>query len=228
MSGFVLKLIAMVTMIIDHVTAVFVPTGTVAYFIGRAIGRVAFPLFCFLLVEGFYHTKSIKKYVLRLAAFALISEIPFDLAIRRKFFDWNYQSVMLTLLIGLVCIGLVEYIKQRFYPMQLFVYTVLSSLVMLAAGILAMALGTDYGMFGIVVILIMYFARRSKPLQLAGFIGASVLSYGLSGTETIGALAFIFIFLYNGKKGPDDKKAFYLVYPLHLLVLGILKMFVFV
>jgi hypothetical protein len=229
MSAFVLKLIAMVTMIIDHVTMVFAPKDNIVLnYIGRGIGRIAFPIFCFLLVEGFYHTRNVWKYIARLAVFAVLSEIPFDMAVSAKTIDWEMQSVMLTLLIGLCCIALVDHLKRKFYPVQLGVYTLLSSAVIIVAGVGAMALGTDYGMFGIVVILIMYFARTSKPLQLVGFIGASILSYGLRTTETIGALAFIFIFLYNGEKGPDDRRLFYLVYPVHLMVLGALKMFVFV
>ena len=80
MSTFALKLIAIITMAIDHVTAVFIPNNTEVYLVGRLIGRLAFPIFAFLLVEGFFHTSNIKKYLTRLGIFALISELPFDLA----------------------------------------------------------------------------------------------------------------------------------------------------
>lgn len=80
MSTFALKLIAIITMLIDHIGAVFIPSNTGLYLVFRSIGRLSFPIFCFLIVEGFYHTRNVKKYLIRLGIFAFISEIPFDLA----------------------------------------------------------------------------------------------------------------------------------------------------
>lgn len=78
-----LKAIAIISMLIDHIGAIFIPGNTPVYMVFRGIGRLAFPIFAFLIVEGFYHTRSVKKYLLRLGSFALISEIPFDLAFYR-------------------------------------------------------------------------------------------------------------------------------------------------
>ena len=227
MSVFVLKIIAMVTMLIDHITATFVTRGTVLYMAGRLIGRIAFPIFCFLIVEGFYHTRNVWMYLLRLAILAVISEIPFDMMIYGRYIDWNYQNVVVTLFIGLLAITLIDNIKRKFYPTQLALYTVLSCLVIFTAGFGAQAMGTDYGMFGVAVIIIFYFARSNKFFMVLGFVGACMLAYGLLNSELAGAVAFAFIFNYNGEKGPNDHKLFYLFYPVHLFVLGALSMFVF-
>jgi hypothetical protein len=132
-SGSTLKLIAIITMLIDHTAATIIDRTLMArgmnnldannvqavqdFFLQngllygldtamRLIGRLAFPIFCFLLVEGFQHTRNVKKYAIRLAIFALVSEIPFDLAIGAKFYYPNHQNVFFTLLIGvLVLIG---------------------------------------------------------------------------------------------------------------------------
>jgi len=128
MSGSTLKLIAIITMLIDHTAATILQrllaqgqagldiSNTQAvmdfyahngvllacYSMMRLIGRLGFPLFCFLLVEGFLHTRNVWKYAIRLAAFALISEIPFDLALLGEPFYWGYQNVFFTLLVGLL------------------------------------------------------------------------------------------------------------------------------
>ena len=128
-SGSTLKMIAIVTMLIDHIGAAVLArllmvnglgeldqTNTDAimqwlsangalygtYTVMRMIGRVAFPIFCFLLVEGFLHTHDVKKYAMRLGLFALLSEIPFDLAFSSKILEFNYQNVFFTLFIGLL------------------------------------------------------------------------------------------------------------------------------
>ncbi|MDR1766514.1 MAG: conjugal transfer protein TraX [Lachnospiraceae bacterium] len=122
LSGFALKMIAIVTMLIDHIgyVSVFVfpyRLGNGEYYfyhIARTIGRVSFPLFCFLLVEGAIHTSSRIKYAWRLLVFALISEIPYNLAFYRRISDWTMQNVFLTLLIGL---GVVS-VMQRYRPQR--------------------------------------------------------------------------------------------------------------
>ncbi|MGB4657996.1 MAG: TraX family protein [Mobilitalea sp.] len=131
MSGSTLKLIAIITMLIDHTAATILQrllaqgqagldiTSTQAvmdfyanngvllacYSVMRLIGRLGFPLFCFLLVEGFLHTRKVWKYAVRLAIFALISEIPFDLALFGQSFNWNYQNVFFTLFVGLMVLA---------------------------------------------------------------------------------------------------------------------------
>ena len=124
-----LKWIALITMFIDHIGAIILEKGAIsAYnqglptalsydvslllskmdFFIRQIGRISFPIFCFLLVEGFYHTSNRKKYALRLFLFACISEIPFDLCFRGKILEFSYQNVMFTLLIGFLTMWAIE------------------------------------------------------------------------------------------------------------------------
>lgn len=124
LSGSTLKLIAIITMLIDHIGAAVIARLLIAgqgsemlykiYYAMRAVGRVAFPIFCFLLVEGFFYTGSRKKYALRLFGFALLSEIPFDLAFSGKILEFGYQNVFFTLLIGLLTIMLFDaVVKSR-------------------------------------------------------------------------------------------------------------------
>lgn len=123
LSGSTLKLIAIITMLIDHIGAAVIARLLIAgqgsemlykiYYAMRAVGRVAFPIFCFLLVEGFFYTGSRKKYALRLFGFALLSEIPFDLAFSGKILEFGYQNVFFTLLIGLLTIMLFDAVVKK-------------------------------------------------------------------------------------------------------------------
>lgn len=224
-SGSTLKLIAIVSMLIDHIGAAVLEKGLLrsqlaasdsAFYnkisdidrILRLIGRPAFPIFCFLLVEGFLHTKNAKKYALRLFLFALISEIPFDLAIYGSPVTWNAQNVFFTLLIGLlVMMACTHFSKNVWVQSLIFALG-------LAAGYL---LRTDYGFKGVLLIEILYFFRYDRINQCIA--GAIAFSW-----ELPAPLAFLPIFIYNGKRGLSLKYFFYLFYPVHLLILaGIAK-----
>ena len=118
-SGYWLKLIAVISMLIDHTSAVIleqIPGLEAPAFFMRIIGRLAFPIYCFLLVEGFYHTRSRAKYAGRLFLFALISEVPFDLAFSRRMWDFSSNNVFFTLLFGLLVIWGVERGKSSSHP----------------------------------------------------------------------------------------------------------------
>lgn len=131
LSGSALKWIAVGTMLLDHIGAVLIErqvwpllseTGSTV-FLGfgmdvwyeidlalRLVGRLAFPLFAFLLVEGFLHTRNVKTYALWMGAFALASEIPFDLAFRGRFLEFGFQNIFFTLLLGLLAVwGMQEF-----------------------------------------------------------------------------------------------------------------------
>lgn len=225
-SGSTLKLIAIVSMLIDHTAAAFIyhaillpnapiSVGTNLYIVYqiykgmRFIGRIAFPIFCFLLVQGFLYTSSRKKYLIRLAVFAVISEIPFDLALKDQFFDFQYQNVYFTLLIGLLVMMLMEHFEH---------HTAIQMFAVLCGMIIAELLKTDYGYHGILLISILYFFRFHSSLQT--FAGSLSLLW-----EAPAILAFIPINLYNQKRGLSLKYIFYIFYPAHLLLLALIRFF---
>lgn len=219
LSGSTLKIIAMVTMLIDHIgAAVFarmIISGNAElydlYLVFRKIGRLAFPIFCFLLIEGFCHTRNVKKYALRLCMFAVISEIPFDLAFSAKVLEVQYQNVFFTLAIGLITIIMYQKIEemQVLHPNLKLVLQILTGGV--GAGV-AELLRTDYGMLGVLVILFFYILRKNRFYQI--FMGCILF------IDNITALfAFIPIAFYNGKRGLNVKWIFYVFYPAHLLLL---------
>jgi len=228
LSGSTLKWIAIVTMFIDHVAAALLVRILWGYGyseglhgiydIMRAIGRVAFPIFCFLLVEGFLHTRNVYKYIGRMAVFVLLAEIPFDLAFSARVVAWNDQSVMLTLLIGLLTMwgcSLIEKNWQENYIVQWIGFAVC-----LAVGMrLAYWCQTDYAHYGVFSIMAMYFFRKERKLQVL----AGALSF-LWEEELLAILAFLFIYLYNGQRGMKMKYFFYAFYPLHLLLIYLVAM----
>ncbi|MBL1228068.1 hypothetical protein IW492_02330 [Enterococcus sp. BWB1-3] len=225
-SGSTLKWIAIITMFMDHsAKLLYLPqsiieqlppametfyTALIKIFdIFLILGRLSFPLFCFLLVEGFVHTSNVKKYFSRLLIFALISEVPYDLAFRNSFFTLEKQNVFFTLLIGLVVLMGLEKVKER-TPLN-----IILSLGIVFAGIFtAEFLQTDYGgWIGVLLISVLYYLREYPLVKcLAG--GLVILQNSISGL-----FSFIFIYFYNGQRGRQWKYLFYWFYPAHLLVL---------
>ncbi len=154
LNSFQLKCIAVLTMIIDHTGAVLFP-GDLVF---RYIGRISFPVFCFLLVEGFSHTRDMRKYMLRLGVFAVISEIPYDLAFRDTVLEFGHQNVFFSLFIGVVMMYALE--KNAEWPIKV-------TEVLLAMWV-AVFLRTDYGFKGILLISIYYFLRRRSEERRVG------------------------------------------------------------
>ena len=224
LSGSTLKIIALVTMLIDHVGAVVVQRtksmpGFDHDFWGslygplRSIGRLAFPIFCFLLVEGFIHTSNRKKYFSRMLMFALISEIPFNLAVTGDLFNLKYQNVFWELALGivaLVCLEKIEEVNSNYIRQVILRLAVIGGF---ALG--AELLKLDYGMYGIVSIVALYMFRQNKISQL--LVGAFSFCW-----ERVAPLAFLIVAFYNGKRGRKIKYAFYVFYPAHLLLLYII------
>lgn len=208
-STFELKVLAIVSMAADHVGAVLCPEMLFL----RYAGRLAFPIFCFLLVEGYHHTRDIRKYMARLGVFALISEIPFDLAFHKSVWTLEKQNVYFTLFIGLGMLWLVD--KEREIITRI-------GIVILAMW-MAELLHTDYGFRGILLIAVFQMARDKKAVQYIGGAAWNLL-WG-NKIQSAGALAMIPVALYNGRKGRSMKYFFYLFYPVHLLVLYFLSYF---
>lgn len=263
-TGYHLKMIALITMLIDHIAAVVIWRVYVASFsitdsmqlsnfIGdkiivevannqalvysiyemmRYIGRMAFPIYCFLLVEGFLHTRSVKKYAVRLFIFALISEIPFDLALTGEWWNLQYSNVFFTLLIGLILIWGLSYV-ERFYEFWQekkwddFVGKLICGV---AGGFVAIVLGrfaetilmTDYGMAGVFAIAVLYLVRKMK--EIAFVLAVMLLSVMSSSTEILALLMLVPLMKYNGARGKSTKYVFYAFYPVHLFILALICM----
>ena len=217
MSAFVLKIIAIITMFIDHV-GYLVNDGKLSYF--NYIGRIAFPIFAFQISEGYIHTKNLKKYFLRLFLFALISQIPFMLFDRIITNEINL-NIFFTLFLGLATIFIYDKCK----------YKILGILAGVAIGLIAQFSHCDYGFYGVAIILIFYifknnFINASLFFTLATAIRYSIplIKYGNANNRITMLFLFtcfpiIFIALYNGKKGKDTKYLLYLFYPIHLLLI---------
>lgn len=229
LSGSTLKIIAMFCMFLDHFGAIVVYRIILAenfnienydkwrtiYQCLRNIGRTAFPIFCFLLVEGFLHTKSKVKYGIHLLLFALISEIPFDLAIYGKL-TMNSQNVYFTLFIGLMVIFLMNKIKDANTNKSVFLLFFGYAMVVIPGTVMALLLQTDYSYFGIILIVIFYLFCDNR--LMAGVVGFLSFLW-----EYFCFPAFLLIQCYNGKRGLKNKYFFYLFYPVHLLLLYLLS-----
>ncbi len=215
-----LKVIACMTMLLDHVGAMFVRGYTL-----RIIGRIAFPIFCFLMAEGAYYTKNPRKYALRLLIGALLSEIPFDLAFQRGL-TWRSQSVMVTLLLGFLAVEAIQNTQNN-----------LLKLLAVSAGFaLGQLLQTDYGGYGVLLIVLFSQARRKWWLQtvlvamfawMMDSVPVQVLGMRIP-IEMFALLAMLPIGCYSGRKRSDSKVlqwAFYLFYPVHLTVLVVIRYF---
>lgn len=216
LSGFSLKLIAILTMTVDHVGYVLLPQ----YFFLRGIGRLAFPIFCFLLSEGFCHTKSRPMYLLRLSVFAILSEIPFDLAFNISWFDFSDQNVFFTLALSFGAIWSCDTLLRIFNGN--YFLAVLPILPFCAA---AELMKTDYGMWGVLFVSAFWILREKPILAMLAFAAVNiVLSLTDSHIIQLCALCAIpLLLLYNGKKGRISiKYAFYAYYPVHLIVIHLL------
>lgn len=209
LTAFDLKIIALITMIFDHVGTIFFPE----VIIFRLIGRVAFVLYAFMLVEGYFHTSNIKVYFSKLFLWAIISEIPYDYAFHGQFFYPNDQNIFLSLLLGLGTIYLIEKLSKIILK------------IILCSGAILMAIGLklDYQWYGILTILLFYYLRESCLKFLA--IGALSLlaSIKLMSLQFFAVFAFFPIILYNGERGKRTGEIYYSFYAIHLTLFGILK-----
>ena len=206
-----LKLIACVTMLLDHVGAIFFPSSLWL----RIIGRLAFPIYCFLLAEGAHYTKNPTKYALRLLIGLILAEIPFDLA--HGSISFAQQNVMFTLLLGFLAI---QVIKHCSGPMRF-----AALLPILAAELLR----TDYGAMGVLTVLLFYITREMEERRMLQTVGLLALGFSVftsSFIQPLAALAMIPISLYSGEKVSRSNLlqwGFYLFYPAHLLVLWLIS-----
>lgn len=201
-----LRLLALALMLIDHTGRVLFPEQLWMV----CLGRLAFPIFAFQAAEGYRHTRNFRRYCLRLAVFALISEIPFDLMAFGEFIYLSHQNVMFTLLLGLAACRLYD----RGFS--------LAALLTLPAATL---LCTDYGGLGVVTVLLFHVFRGQKLPLLLFLLLLNGCGYGFLSIQTFAALAWVPICLYRGEKGRGGKAlqyGSYVFYPLHMLILALI------
>lgn len=217
LTSFELKLIALITMTFDHIGAVLLPQ----YGFLRIIGRIAFPIYAFLIVEGLFYTRDIKKYILRLFIFALISELFFDMAFYDCFIYKGHQNVFFTLFIGLITVYFTDLIREKMYEddkKPKYLWGILLVIIFIIGIVIADLLRTDYAFYGVFMIYCFYMFRFNYLSQIIslGYINGFLMG----GTQGYALLAMPFIYLYNQKLGKYKLKwLFYLYYPIHLLIL---------
>ena len=216
LDGTVLKLLAVISMVFDHVGDNFFPEQTWM----RVIGRMALPLFAFCVAEGFRHTRDRKKYLLRLGLFACASEIPFDLVTAGKVLEFSHQNIMATFfwaVLALICFDRLTGpapSKGRY---------ALGLGLLLVFMVASLPLGLDYNMLAVGLICI-YYLLRDRALAVKN--AAAMVFHALLrnvGIYWFGLLGFLPLFLYNGKRGKGLKWLFYVFYPGHLLVIYLLR-----
>ena len=221
LDGTALKLIAMISMVFDHAGDMFFPDVMWP----RMIGRLAMPIFSFFIAEGFSHTRDKKKYLCRLGIFALISEIPFDLAFEGKI-GFSHQNIMLSFFLAVVALMLYDWIQGGTKSEENHASigkTVLGVIAVAAIAALSLLLRADYTIFAVIAVFLFYVLRQKHPLVRTG-VGVAFLAL----TRTVGyycttGLSFIPLAMYNGKKGKGLKWLFYGFYPGHLLLLAAIK-----
>lgn len=226
LSGAELKLIAIISMLADHVNkALIYPYlesnhGFLA-FISDAfdiIGRIAFPLFCFMLVEGYFKTRNRKKYLLNLLLFGVISEVPFDMFTTASFFNMNWNNVMFTLALVLVTVWIIDTLKEKMQKRPKALWYLVSILIVLVMCIVSMSLSLDYEHHAILIGYFFYLFH-DMPVFAIPFGYASMFK------EPWALLGFGLTLTYNGERGKQHKMLYYWFYPVHLLILGLLRLY---
>lgn len=221
LDGTTLKIIAMISMVFDHVGDLFFPEAIWM----RAVGRLAMPIFSFLIAEGYIHTRDRKRYLLRLAVFALISEIPFDLAFEGKI-GTSHQNIMLSFFLSVIALMLYDLIQGGSEREKTSIgRTLLGVCAVTAIAMLSLLLRADYTVFAVIAVFLFYVFRKKHPLIRAGVGVAFLALTRMIGYYSATGLSFIPLALYNGKKGKGLKWLFYAFYPGHLLLLAVLKRF---
>lgn len=220
-------------MLCDHCATVLLPEDWV---ILNLFGRIAFPIFAFQIAEGSVKTKDPKKYALRLTAFCLLSEVPFDLAFYGTPYQPEYQNVFFTLLLGLLAIRCLQKCEGKSAARYFGAFLCVS-----ACACAAQIMCADYGAAGVITILLFYFANQiEKNSKWELYLNRALLVLACIATglnfdgpgfynpaQIFALFAYPILVSYNGEKGkPLNKYFFYAFYPAHLIVLGIINFFI--
>lgn len=195
-------------MVIDHAGAYLFPEAEWM----RYVGRLAFPIYCFLLTEGYHHTRDVKKYLLRLLFFALISEIPYDMLGKDSLFYWGSQNVFFTLFSGLLMLCFMDWTNS----------VILKAFILVSFMWIGEYCHFSYRYPGIYMIFAFDYFRDLPFLRDLNIIAANIRLFTAK-SQAAGSLAIIPLSFYNGKRGPSWKYFFYAFYPCHLLIIYLVK-----
>lgn len=223
LSAAQLKYLAFISMLIDHVnngliTPLLDGKGWLLLVsnIFSILGRIAFPIFIFFIVEGYFKTKNKLKYLTRLLIFGIISEVPFDMFTSKVYYNPNWNNMIFTLALCLLTVWLIDYLKGKIT--NKIIWYLLSFVIVIGMSFLSMALSLDYDYHAIVLAYIFYIFHDRLIL-------GAILGYLSIIKEVYSFLGFGLVTLYNGKEGNQNKWLNYAFYPAHLLVLGLLRFY---
>ena len=239
LTAAVLHIIAMTLMLMDHLWATLLPAKEWL----TCAGRVAFPIFAFMAVEGYFHTRSFKKYILRMLLFAVLSEIPFDLMYGGTWFYPVHQNVLWTFLLSLLGVWLMEQVRKKG---KTWMYLLVCVLVVLAGLVLGTLCMVDYYGAGVLTVFVFYFLHGRKwwcflgqlaalywlNVELLGGLMYPVQLFGMEFElcqQGLALLALIPIWLYRGRQGYHITPFQYLCYafyPVHMLLLVVVLNFI--
>ena len=239
LTAAVLHIIAMTLMLMDHLWATLLPAKEWL----TCAGRVAFPIFAFMAVEGYFHTRSFKKYILRMLLFTVLSEIPFDLMYGGTWFYPVHQNVLWTFLLSLLGVWLMEQVRKKG---KTWMYLLVCVLVVLAGLVLGTLCMVDYYGAGVLTVFVFYFLHGRKwwcflgqlaalywlNVELLGGLMYPVQLFGMEFElcqQGLALLALIPIWLYRGRQGYHSKPFQYLCYafyPVHMLLLVVVLNFI--
>lgn len=220
-SASFLKIIAMITMFIDHSAVGLLEDNLIRipnidtsqiYFLMRNIGRIAFPIYLFLLIEGYHRTKDVKKYITRLLIFALISEMPFNYVLSGRFLNFDYQNIFFELALLMIMFHMLNSYEDN---------KLLSVGIVCLIAVISTAIRADYLFLGIIAGAVMYYGygtRKNRAIStVIGFLFEAIVM-------PLVLISPILIYFYNGEKGKSLNKYFYYAfYPGHLALIGIVK-----
>ena len=225
LNGAQLKYIAFISMLIDHINkGIILPYLEVGSTLSKistvfdVLGRIAFPLFSFFIVEGFFKTHSRKKYLLNLLFFAVISEVPYDMFSSKVFLEFRLNNVLFSLALSLIFIWILDEFRNKFEEKIGKCWLFISIPLLVVMYFASTFVSGDYD-FHAILTAFFFYIFYNRPIASAVFAYLSIIK------EVWSILGFGLTIMYNGEKGKQNKLFNYLFYPVHLLILGLLRMY---
>lgn len=223
MTGTTLKIIALIAMTMDHIGVVIFPQCNWM----RMIGRIAFPIFAYMIAEGCTYTKNRKKYLLTMLSLGVGCQIVYYVVLHSL-----YQGILMTFSISIGMIYILEYAeKKRTAGAVLGAFLAIAATVLIGVELphylKSYDFGIDYGIIGIYIPVVLFFAKSTKKKVLVLTLGLVLLAMQYGGVQWWSLLAVPIICCYNQKRGRHSfKYLFYIYYPVHLVVIYLIGSFV--